>query len=106
RHAAPLGPLCARPRQASRPDSVPAEERPLPHFDKRGRWEMSDDLKAAVAAGVVGSEESFRTLLESVVEVSRAIFSAKAASIFLLDEETDELVFDAIAGYGAETLLG
>jgi len=67
---------------------------------------MSEDLKAAVAAGVVGSEETFRSLLESVAEVARAIFGAKASSIFLLDEEADELVFEAIAGYGAETLLG
>jgi GAF domain-containing protein len=48
----------------------------------------------------------FRSLLESVVEVARAIFGAQAASIFLLDEETDELVFEAIAGSGADTLLG
>jgi GAF domain-containing protein len=67
---------------------------------------MSGDLKAAVAAGVVGSEESFRTLLQSVVEVARAIFGAKASSIFLLDEEADELVFEAVAGEGAETLIG
>jgi len=37
-----------------------------------------------------------------VVEVARAIFSARAASIFLLDERTDELVFEAIAGVGTE----
>jgi GAF domain-containing protein len=67
---------------------------------------MSDELKAAVAAGVVGSEESFRVLLQSVVEVARAIFGAQASSIFLLDEETDELVFEAVAGEGAETLIG
>jgi GAF domain-containing protein len=67
---------------------------------------MTEDLKAAVAAGVVGSEESFRLLLQSVVEVARAIFGAQASSIFLLDEEADELVFEAIAGHGAETLLG
>ena len=67
---------------------------------------MSEDLRAAVAAGVVGSEESFRTLLQSVVEVARAIFGAKASSIFLLDEEADELVFEAVAGEGAETLVG
>ena len=67
---------------------------------------MSEELKAAVAAGVVGSQDTFRSLLESVVEVARAIFNAKASSIFILDEETDELVFEAIAGYGAETLLG
>jgi GAF domain-containing protein len=67
---------------------------------------VNADLKAAVAAGVVGSEESFRTLLQSVVEVARAIFGAKASSIFLLDEEADELVFEAVAGEGAETLVG
>ncbi len=67
---------------------------------------MSDDLKAAVAAGVLGSEEAFQKLLQSVVEVARAIFGAKASSIFLLDEEADELVFEAVAGEGAETLIG
>jgi GAF domain-containing protein len=67
---------------------------------------MSEDLRAAVAAGVVGSEESFRQLLQSVVEVARSIFGAQASSIFLLDEEADELVFEAVAGHGAETLLG
>jgi GAF domain-containing protein len=67
---------------------------------------VSADLRSAVAAGVVGSEESFRTLLQSVVEVARAIFGAKASSIFLLDEEADELVFEAVAGEGEETLVG
>jgi len=67
---------------------------------------MSEELKAAVAAGVVGSQETFRELLQSVVDVARAIFSAQASSIFLLDEENDELVFEAIAGPGADTLIG
>jgi GAF domain-containing protein len=67
---------------------------------------VSDELKAAVAAGVVGSEATFRELLQSVAEVARAIFGAKASSIFLLDEEADELVFEAVAGHGAETLVG
>jgi GAF domain-containing protein len=63
-------------------------------------------LQAAVAAGVVGSDEAYRQLLQSIVEVARSIFGAKASSIFLLDEETDELVFEAVAGEGAETLIG
>jgi GAF domain-containing protein len=67
---------------------------------------MTDDLKAAVAAGVGGSEELFRSLLQSIVDVARAIFNAKASSIFLYDEGTDELVFEAVAGEGAETLIG
>jgi GAF domain-containing protein len=67
---------------------------------------VSDKLRSAVAAGVFGAEDDYRDLLRSVVEVARAIFRAKAASIFLLDEETDELVFEAVAGEGAESLVG
>jgi GAF domain-containing protein len=65
-----------------------------------------DDLRAAVAAGVLASEELHVALLRSIVDVARAIFGAKASSIFLLDEETDELVFEAISGEGSETLVG
>ncbi|MDX6468639.1 MAG: hypothetical protein QOF75_442 [Gaiellaceae bacterium] len=64
------------------------------------------DLRAAIAAGVLGADESHRSLLQATVEVARAIFHAKAASVFLLDEETDELVFEAVAGEGAGQLLG
>jgi GAF domain-containing protein len=66
----------------------------------------SDRLNAAVAAGVLGSEERFRELLRSVVEVARAIFAAKASSILLLDEEANELVFEAVVGEGEEDLIG
>jgi GAF domain-containing protein len=64
------------------------------------------DLRAAVAAGVIGAEDAHRSLLRSTVEVARAIFRAKAASVFLLDEEADELVFEAVAGEGAADLIG
>ena len=64
------------------------------------------DLNAAVAAGVLGSEERFRALLRSVVEVARAIFAAKASSVLLLDEASNELVFEAVVGEGEESLLG
>jgi GAF domain-containing protein len=67
---------------------------------------VTDDLRAAVAAGVLGSEEQFRGLLQSIVDVARAIFRAKASSILLLDEETDELVFEAAADPQAEALIG
>ena len=67
---------------------------------------MSEDARAAVAAGVLGAEENYRELLRSIVEVARAIFQAKASSIFLLDEATDELVFEAVAGQGSESLVG
>ena len=64
------------------------------------------DLEAAVAAGVLGADEAHRSLLQATVEVARAIFGAKAASVFLLDEEEDELVFEAVAGEGEGELIG
>ena len=67
---------------------------------------MSEELVSAVAAGVLGAERSYRELLQSIVEVARAIFGAKASSIFLLDENTDELVFEAVAGEGSGSLIG
>jgi GAF domain-containing protein len=61
---------------------------------------------AAVAAGVLASEEQFARLLRSIVEVARAIFHAKASSVFLFDAETDELVFAAVAGDDEQHLVG
>jgi GAF domain-containing protein len=65
-----------------------------------------DDLRAAVAAGVLAPEEAHRSLLRSIVEVARSMFAAKASSIVLLDEAADELVFEAVAGEGEDTLIG
>ena len=62
------------------------------------------DHRSAVATGVLGSEEEFSRLLRSIVEVARAIFGAKASSIFLL--EGDELVFAAVAGEEEQFLVG
>jgi GAF domain-containing protein len=67
---------------------------------------MIDDMRAAVAAGVLGSEDEYRSLLQSIVDVARAIFVARASSILLLNEETDELVFEAVAGEGSHELVG
>jgi GAF domain-containing protein len=64
------------------------------------------ELREAVAAGVLGAEESYHELLRSVVETARAIFRAQASSVFLLDEATDELVFEAVAGEGSDSLVG
>jgi len=68
---------------------------------------LSDDrFEAAVAAGVLAGEELHRSLLASIVETARAIFAAKASSIFLLDEDAEELVFEAVAGEGSDDLVG
>ena len=64
------------------------------------------DPSLAAAAGVLPDEAQHRALLQSIVEAARAIFSARAASIFLHDEETDELVFEAAAGERSGEVLG
>ena len=69
---------------------------------------MTDDAhyREAAAVGALASEEGHRALLQSIVDVARAIFGAKASSVFLLDEKADELVFEAVSGEGEEELIG
>lgn len=68
---------------------------------------MTDnDLRAAVAAGVMAAEGEQRALLASIVSVARSIFHAKAASVFLYDNEAEELVFEAVSGEGEQSLVG
>jgi GAF domain-containing protein len=55
---------------------------------------------------VLGADEAHRSLLQATVEVARAIFGAKAASVFLLDEDAEELVFEAVSGEGEGDLIG
>ncbi|MFJ5880002.1 GAF domain-containing protein [Kitasatospora cineracea] len=52
------------------------------------------------------AELTERQLLQSVVEVARYVFRAAASSVFLVDSETGDLVFEAVAGEGAEQLVG
>ncbi|MFC1411295.1 GAF domain-containing protein [Streptacidiphilus sp. N1-12] len=51
-------------------------------------------------------EISGQQLLQCVVEVAQAAFRAEASSVFLIDEETGELVFEAVSGQGEEHLVG
>ncbi len=66
---------------------------------------MSND-RAAIAAGLLPGDDLHRALLRSIVDTARAIFRARAASVFLLDAEADELVFEAVSGEGEESLVG
>jgi GAF domain-containing protein len=68
---------------------------------------MSEDrLRAAVAGEVLAGAGDRETLLQSIVDVARAIFVAQATSIALVDEAAAELHFAAAAGEGRETVLG
>ena len=65
-----------------------------------------DALRAAAGTGMLSPERAHRELLESIVQVARAIFAARASSIMLFDEPAGELVFEAVAGEGSERLVG
>jgi GAF domain-containing protein len=67
---------------------------------------VSDEQRAAATGVLGGDEETYRALLQSIVDVARAIFDAEASSVFLYDEDADELVFEAVSGQGGDTLVG
>lgn len=66
---------------------------------------MNSD-RAAAAAGLLPGDDLHRALLRSIVDAARAIFRAQAASVFLLDGDRDELVFEAVSGEGQQSLVG
>ena len=65
-----------------------------------------DGFGQTVAAGIIGADDAYRALLQSIVEVALRIFSAGAASILIYDVDEHELVFEAAAGHGQESLVG
>jgi GAF domain-containing protein len=64
--------------------------------------ELRDGLMLAAAAGTIASPTTHDRLLEMVVETAASVISAQAASLFLIDEETQELVFEVALGGKAE----
>jgi len=58
------------------------------------------------SAGPLSSEAGRSALLQSVVELTLSVFGAKACSIMRHDAPARELVFEAVAGEGAGTLVG
>jgi GAF domain-containing protein len=47
-----------------------------------------------------------RQLLQMVVAVARHVYQSAAASVFMADPDTGELIFAAVAGAGEESLVG
>src|SRR5262245_46781373 len=54
----------------------------------------------------LASEAGRRSLLQSIVELSRSMFAAKACSMMSHDSRARELVFEAVAGEGSDVLVG
>jgi signal transduction protein with GAF and PtsI domain len=55
---------------------------------------------------VLADSSAQRRLLQSIVELGRSVFGARACSIMSHDTSARELVFEAVAGEGADTLVG
>ena len=66
----------------------------------------SIDPEGALSSLAEGADITQRRVLQSIVEVARSIFGAAAASVFLLERETGDLVFEAVAGEGEDCLPG
>jgi len=67
---------------------------------------MSSPEDFGTSLGPLGTEAGQQELLQSIVELTLSVFGAKACSIMSFDERADELVFEAVAGEGAGTLVG
>ncbi|HEX4087578.1 MAG TPA: GAF domain-containing protein [Trebonia sp.] len=64
------------------------------------------DQDQARPSGSNGRDLSQRRLLQSIVEVARTVFCAAAASVFLVDQDSGDLVFEAVCGEGEGHLVG
>lgn len=66
--------------------------------DAQFAQELRAALGVAVVTGMVAAPVTTHRLLELIVQTAAQVLSAQAASLFLLDEETQELVFEVALG--------
>jgi GAF domain-containing protein len=72
-----------------------------PH-DVRFAAELREALIETAAAGVISAPVTHARLLEMIVETAAQVITANAASLFLIDEQTEELIFAVALGGKAE----
>ncbi len=70
--------------------------------DERFAEDLRDALALAAAAGTIASPVSHSRLLEMIVETAANVIFARAAALFLVDEEAEELIFEVALGSKAE----
>src|SRR6184192_829431 len=64
--------------------------------------ELRHTLALAAAASTIAAPVSHSRLLEMIVETAAHVISAQAASLFLIDKDTEELTFEVALGQKAE----
>jgi GAF domain-containing protein len=70
--------------------------------DERFAEELKESLTLAAAAGEISSPVTHSRLLQMIVETAASVIPSRAASLFLVDEEAEELVFEVALGPEAE----
>ncbi len=70
--------------------------------EERFAEELKDALTLAASAGEISAPVSHSRLLEMIVETAASVIPSRAASLFLIDEEAEELVFEVALGSKAE----
>ncbi len=70
--------------------------------DERFAEDLREALTLAAAAGTIAAPVTHSRLLEMIVETAAHAISARAAALFLIDEEAQELVFEVALGSKAE----
>ncbi len=70
--------------------------------DERFAEELKETLTLAVAAGEISSPVTHSRLLQMIVETAASVIPSRAASLFLVDEEAEELVFEVALGPEAQ----
>src|SRR5207237_5758888 len=72
------------------------------HADAR----LAEDLRAALVrsalAGTIAAPVTHSRLLEMIVETAAQVISSRAASLFLINEDSQELVFEVALGQKAD----
>lgn len=71
---------------------------------EQGAANLQRILSLAAATATIAAPVSHTRLLEMIVEVAAKVISAKAASLFLIDQKTQELVFEVALGQKAEAV--
>jgi GAF domain-containing protein len=70
--------------------------------DERFAEELKEALSLAAVVGETASPVTHSRLLEMIVRTAASVIPSRAASLFLVDQETEELVFEVALGPEAE----
>lgn len=74
--------------------------------DDKAATELRGRLAQLGAAGVLGAPSEHSELLEQIVQTAMHVLRARAGSLYLVDENSEELVFEVALGERGDLLRG